>query len=48
MRYWWICHSEVPFTEEEIKRFYQKLKTRVTSLVVSIFYVRPSLSYDRP
>jgi hypothetical protein len=29
MRYWWICHSDVPFTEDEIKRFIQKLKTRL-------------------
>lgn len=29
MRYRWSCRSEVPFTEEEIKRFIQKLKTKL-------------------
>jgi hypothetical protein len=43
IRYWWICNSDVPFTEEEMRRFFQKLKTRVTSLVISIFYVQTSL-----
>ena len=47
MCYWWICHSDVPFTEEEIKRFIQKLKTRVASLLISIFYVHPSLDSNR-
>lgn len=42
MSYWWVCNSQVPFTEEEIKRFIQKLKIKVTSLVMSIFYVHPS------
>jgi len=42
MSYWWVCNSQVPFTEEEIKRFIQKMKIKVTSLVMSIFYVHPS------
>lgn len=42
MSYWWICNSEVPFTEEEIKLFIQKLKGRIRYLVRSIFYVHNS------
>jgi hypothetical protein len=39
MSYWWVCNSQVPFTEEEIKRFIQKIKIKVTCL---FFYVHPS------